>query len=148
MTDECPFCEIGSGRADRDLVAYRTDRVFVVPALKQRAINPGQVLICSNEHVTALHGLGPSLRAELFTVVALVTRAALAAFGAVGTTVLNNNDAPDQAISHLHVHVIPRFEHDGLIIPNPDRTPTSRDVRAQIAARLRQALSGQRIGPA
>lgn len=59
----------------------------------------------------------------------MLTGIAQAAFGAMGTTVLNNNDAPDQVISHLHVHVIPRFEGDDLTIPNP--------------ARLRRAMYGR-----
>lgn len=141
MTDECPFCAIGSGRTDQDLVAYRTDRVFVLPALNQRPANPGQVLICPDVHVTALHEIAPSLLAEMLTVVTRITRAAPAAFGAVGTTVLNNNHAPDQVIAHLHVHVIPRFKGDNLLIPNSDRTPAPREFRARLAAQLRQALS-------
>jgi len=33
----CPFCAIGSGANDADLVAFRTPNVFVVPALEQRS---------------------------------------------------------------------------------------------------------------
>lgn len=109
--------------------------------MKQRPANPGQVLICPSAHVTALHTVEPSLLTEVFSVVARITGAASLAFGAVGTTVLNSNDAPDQVISHLHVHVIPRFDGDNLVIPNPDQAPAPRDLRVQLAAQLRQVLS-------
>ncbi|WP_207939284.1 HIT family protein [Actinomadura darangshiensis] len=141
MKDECPFCMIGSGETDDDLVAFRTDRVFVSTALKQRSANPGQVLVCPVAHVTALHAAEPPLLTELLEVVTRVTRAAPAAFGAMGTTVMNNNNAPDQVISHLHVHVIPRFDGDDLVIPNPDRRPAPRNVRVQLTARLRDRLA-------
>jgi histidine triad (HIT) family protein len=81
------------------------------------------------------------LLTEVFSVVARITGAASSAFGAVGTTVMNNNDAPGQVISHLHVHVIPRFDGDNLVIPNPSQDPAPRDLRVRLVAQLRQALS-------
>ena len=131
---------MGRGEIDRDLVAMRTDRVFVSVAMKQRATNLGHVLVCPVEHVTALHTVESPLLAEVFNVVARVTRVVPSTFGAVGTTVLNNN-APDQLISHLHVHVIPRFINDNLSIPNPNKTPAPRNLRADLATRLRRALA-------
>lgn len=126
---------------DRDLIVLRTDQVFASLARKQRRANPGHVLVCPVEHVTTLHTVEMSLLAAVFSAVARITRAAPMAFGAVGTTVLNNNDAPDQVISHLHVHVIPRFHGDNLVIPNPDRAPASRELRAQLASQLRQVVT-------
>lgn len=138
--DDCPFCMMGQGDMDQDLVAFRTDRVFVSMARRQRPANLGQVLVCPVAHETALHTVEPSLLAEVFGVVARVTLAATAAFGARGTTVLNNNDAPDQVISHLHVHVIPRFDSDDLVIPHPDKAPAPRDLRVRLTAQLRHEL--------
>jgi histidine triad (HIT) family protein len=109
-------------------------------AQRQRPANPGHVLVCPVTHATALHSTEPSLLTEVFNVVTKLTSIAPVAFGAMGTTVLNNNDAPDQVISHLHIHVIPRFKDDNLTIPNPDRSPTPRGLRADLAARLRQAM--------
>ncbi|GAA2097882.1 HIT family protein [Actinomadura alba] len=141
MTDGCPFCEIGAGNADQDLIVLRTERVFVVPSLKQRLSSPGQVIVCPIEHVTALHAVDASVLAEVFGVVTRLTSAAPMAFGALGTTVLNNNDAPDQVLRHLHVHVIPRWAGDGFVIPNPDDTPAPRELRARLAAQLQRALT-------
>ena len=132
---------MGRGEIDSYLIALRTDRVFVSVARKQRPANPGHVLVCPVEHATALHTAEPSLLGEVFDVVAQITRAAPSAFGAVGTTVLNNNDAPDQVVSHLHVHVIPRHVGDDLVIPNPDKAPAPLDLRIELAARLRRALA-------
>jgi histidine triad (HIT) family protein len=131
---------MGRGELDTDLIAFRTDRVFVSMAQKQRPANPGQVLVCPVAHVTAIHTAETSLLTELFEVVTRVTRTAPAAFSAMGTTILNNNDAPDQVISHLHIHVIPRYPGDNLVIPNPDRTSAPRDLRAHLTTRLRHAL--------
>jgi histidine triad (HIT) family protein len=140
MTVDCPFCAMGSGGADADLVAFKTDRVFVSVARKQRPANRGHALVCPVTHATTLHTVEPSLLMEVMDMVAQVTRAAPMAFGAVGTTVLINNDAPDQVLSHLHVHVIPRFSGDNLVIPNPDKSAAPRALRAELAAELRAAM--------
>jgi histidine triad (HIT) family protein len=141
VTGGCPFCAMGSGAADADLVAFRTDRVFVSVARKQRPANPGHMLVCPVAHVTTLHTVEPDLLMEVVGVLAQVTRAVPLAFGAVGTTVLNNNDAPDQVISHLHVHVIPRFDGDNLVIPNPDKAAAPRHLRVELAAKLLHAMA-------
>lgn len=136
----CPFCAIGRGNVDADLVAFRASNVFVVPTLKQRSSNPGQVLVCPVSHEVSLHALQADLRAALFDVVSQVTAAATRAFGAVGTTILVNNNAPDQNLHHLHVHIIPRFSNDDLAIPNVDSAPAPRDLRLELASKLRAAL--------
>jgi histidine triad (HIT) family protein len=43
---DCPFCLIGAGQADTDLVAYRTGGVFVVPTRTQRAPIPARSSWC------------------------------------------------------------------------------------------------------
>lgn len=141
---DCPFCAMGSGTRDSDLVAFRTERVFVVTALKQRRSNPGHVLVCPVAHETSLHALESSLLAEVAGVVARVSGAALAAFQAMGTTILINVSAPDQVLAHLHVHVIPRFADDALVIPNTDQTPAPRALRLRLAADLRGLLRAQK----
>jgi hypothetical protein len=52
--DNCPFCDLAAGRTDTDLVIMRTSNVFVVPALKQRQLNRGHMLVVPAAHVTRL----------------------------------------------------------------------------------------------
>jgi histidine triad (HIT) family protein len=139
--EPCPFCMIGSGDVDQDLVVLRTGDVFVIPTLKQRAANHGQIIVLPVAHVTALHEAGPALRAELFDVVATLTATVEAAFGATGSTVWQHNDAPGQELSHLHIHVVPRFTGDSFVMPDPALGAAPRPLRAGLAARLRQALA-------
>jgi histidine triad (HIT) family protein len=141
MTHECPFCTIAAGEIDDDLVVLRTANVVVIPTLKQRRFNPGQMIVLPIAHVTALHTANPSLRKELFDVVARILEATPRAFGSFGSTVLNNNEAPDQVLEHLHVHVIPRHSGDNLVIPNPDSEPAPRQMRSDLASRLRHVLT-------
>ncbi|ADI12457.1 hypothetical protein SBI_09339 [Streptomyces bingchenggensis BCW-1] len=137
---DCAFCRIGQGKIDEDLVAYRSESVFVVPALKQRQNNPGHALVLPVSHVTGLHDVPTDLLHELFEVTARVTSAVKDAYGAVGSTVTQNNHIPGQVLHHVHVHVIPRFEDDGFRIPDPESYEAPREARLARAAALRQAL--------
>ncbi|HEX4391094.1 MAG TPA: HIT family protein [Mycobacterium sp.] len=119
----------------------QTSAVFVIPTLTQRRANPGQVIVLPRAHVVGLPGAEPVLLGELFTVVARIAAVSPAAFGAVGTTTFNNNSAPDQDLEHLDVHVVPRHHGDQFVIPNPEGQTAPRHQRAEIAARLRHALS-------
>ncbi|MDT0344109.1 HIT family protein [Streptomyces litchfieldiae] len=143
---DCPFCLIGRGEVDGDLVAHRSPNVFVVPALMQRANNPGHTLVLPVEHVTGLDTAGPALLGEVFNVTAAVVAGVRAAFGAVGSTIVQNNDAPGQVLHHLHVGVIPRFPDDGYRVPEPALFEGPRSVRAEQAAALRRVLTGPSLG--
>lgn len=137
---DCVFCRIGQGEIDEDLVAYRSENVFVVPALKQRQNNPGHALVLPVSHVTGLHDVPADLLHELFEVTGQVTSAVKDACGAIGSTVTQNNHIPGQALHHVHVHVIPRFEDDGFRMPDPELCEAPRDVRLARATALRKAL--------
>jgi histidine triad (HIT) family protein len=98
--NDCAFCRIGQGEIDEDLVAYRSESVFVVPALKQRQNNAGHALVLPVSHVTGLHDVPTGLLHELFEVTARVTSAVKDAYGAVGSTVTQNNPVRGRRVSH------------------------------------------------
>ncbi|MFF7889085.1 HIT family protein [Streptomyces sp. NPDC020794] len=96
---DCAFCRIGRGEIDDDLVAYRSENVFVVPALKQRQNNPGHALVLPVSHVTGLYDVPVDLLHEIFEVTARVTSAVKDAYGAVGSTVTQNQLHPGSGAS-------------------------------------------------
>ncbi|MEV6702584.1 HIT family protein [Streptomyces sp. NPDC051453] len=120
---DCVFCRIGRDEIDEGLVAYRSEIVFVVPALKQRPNNPGHALVLSVSHVTGLHELPVDLLHEIFEVTARVASALKDAYGGVGSTVTKNNHIPGQVLHHVHVHLVPRFAASGVV----SRTTTVTD---------------------
>jgi histidine triad (HIT) family protein len=138
--DPCPFCQVAASETYAGLVAYRTENVYVLPALKQRVRNHGHVLVLPVRHVVDLAGADAPLRHELFDVVASVSAAVPRAFGAVGSLVFQNNSAPDQVLMHLHVHVVPRFADDGFRLPDPTVALVDDATRRAQAQALAQAL--------
>lgn len=138
--DNCPFCDLAAGRTDTDLVIMRTPSVFVVPALKQRQLNRGHMLVAPAAHVTRLIEAEASLLQELYSVAGRVGMAIRNAFGATGVTLFQNDDAPDQELSHLHVHVVPRRSGDDFRLPDPNIEVVHHEERHRQALELRRAL--------
>jgi histidine triad (HIT) family protein len=133
---DCVFCDIGAGRTDRDLAVLVSERVYVLPALRQRPKNRFHTLVLPLAHVRNLHDADPGLLAEIMTTAARLTAALPAT--ATGSIVFQNNVEPDGLPFHLHVHVVPRFEGDEFRlpgpggfeeVPRPDRLEQARELR-------------------
>lgn len=138
--DPCPFCRIAAGLEDADLVALRTDRVLVVPALRQRRRNRGHALVLPADHVARTADADPALLGEILRTAGRVGLAQRAAFGATGTTTFLNEDAPDQVLPHLHVHVVPRRAGDRFRMPDPEGEVQDREERRLQGLALAAAL--------
>jgi histidine triad (HIT) family protein len=106
----CAFCEIAAGRRRADVVL---DERRVVGFLDHRPLFPGHVLVVPREHVPVIEGLAADLGCALARAVQRLSRAVRIAVGAEGTFVANN-DRVSQSVPHLHVHVVPRRQGDGL----------------------------------
>jgi histidine triad (HIT) family protein len=133
---DCVFCDIGAGRIDPDLAVLVSERVYVLPALRQRLKNRFHTLVLPVAHVRNLHDTEPGLLAEIMTTAARLTAALPTT--ATGSIVFQNNVEPDGLPFHLHVHVVPRFDGDQFRLPGPggfdevsrpDRLAQARELR-------------------
>ncbi len=140
----CTSCAVAAGAADAGLVALRTERVFVIPAPRQRPRNQGHALVVPVAHVASLQDAAPAVRDELFAVAARLTGAVGALYGAEGSIVFQHNVTPGPVPFHLQVHVVPRFPGDDFAMPDPAMAEVPRAVRLRQAAALRQALTPAR----
>ena len=112
---ECIFCKIVAGELpstqvdeDERTVAF----MDIAPATR------GHALVVPREHSTDLLSVGEE---DLRAVVSASQRLAVRAkerLGADGVNLLNACGAVAfQSVFHFHVHVIPRYEGDGLRLP-------------------------------
>jgi histidine triad (HIT) family protein len=89
--------------------------------------------------------VAPDLIAPLFEVVRRTSVAVQHALGASGSFVAVNTRV-SQSVPHLHVHVVPRTEGDGLFSPRPiwkRRSYGSAAEAADYAARIRRAFEAE-----
>jgi histidine triad (HIT) family protein len=106
----CIFDQIRDGDAPAHLVLDEPD---VLAFLDARPLFPGHTLVIPRRHVPHLADLDELTADALWAAarrVAAALRPALAADGAF----LALNDEVSQSVAHVHLHVVPRRQKDGL----------------------------------
>ena len=93
---------------------YEDDHVLAF--LDIGPLSRGHVLVIPKERARFMHELSETAAAALGAVLPKLCRAVMAATGCEHYNLLQNNGAPaHQAVFHVHVHIIPKFEDgDGL----------------------------------
>jgi histidine triad (HIT) family protein len=92
---------------------YEDDFVFAFMDAGQ--VNPGHVLVATRAPKETILDLDDAEIAALFTAAGKVARAVQRAFEPAGITLLQaNKPAGWQTVPHVHVHVVPRHEDDGV----------------------------------
>jgi histidine triad (HIT) family protein len=104
----CPFCEIVAGRAPAQFVTAWDDAIAIVPL---NPVVPGHTLVIPRDHVRDF-GTDPDVSA------ATMYRAAELAQGPRPMNLITSKGREaTQSVWHLHVHLVPRAENDGLALP-------------------------------
>jgi histidine triad (HIT) family protein len=138
----CLFCSMVRGTEPYSLV-HETESVLALMDIQP--VNPGHVLVVSKTHATHLADLTPELGGEIFRVGMLVAaglrRSGLRCEGV--NFFVADGVAAGQEVFHVHLHVFPRFEHDGFGLRyGPDnRTRPGRAELDRVAARLRKSIA-------
>ena len=139
MTKRCAFCAIVRGEAAAHLV-HSDDRVIAF--LDHAPLLKGHVLVATRAHVETLDDLPADLIEPLFAVVQRVSRAFPRVLGSDGSYT-GINTRVSQSVPHVHVHVVPRKQGDGLFRAGMVwmRKRYAEGEAAQLAARLEEAIA-------
>ena len=107
---DCTFCRIAVGVLTAAVVFEDSDSLAF---LDHRPLFPGHCLLVPKQHLETIGDLPTDLIGAFFSNVQLLSRAVETAMKAEGTFVAMNNRV-SQSVPHLHVHIVPRREKDGL----------------------------------
>lgn len=125
---DCPFCAIVAGHLEASVVAQTASAVAFMD-LRQAV--PGHVLVVPREHVENIMALEPALAGELMALATQVAKALYASFDPPGLNLWQSNgEAGGQEVPHVHLHVQPRLEDDGLMRVYPHGVPEPADRAA------------------
>jgi histidine triad (HIT) family protein len=109
----CIFCDILSGKRDGHIL-YEDEHHIAF--LDKYPIDVGHSLVIPKEHHERITDMDPVSVGALFTLVPKIASAILSATGADAFSLgQNNGRAAKQIIPHVHVHIIPRYNHKGTI---------------------------------
>ena len=132
---DCIFCEIISGNIPATKV-YEDDQTLafmdIAPA------NPGHVLVIPKRHHRNIFDIPPETAGKIMAVATKLANAIKAALNSDGLNLFQSNEAAAfQEVFHFHLHLIPRWEGDGLVTPWRNKGNDSDQIR-EIANKIRQ----------
>ncbi len=135
--DDCIFCKIVQGKIpSTKLFENKHALAFldIFPGAK------GHSLIIPKKHFTNMLDAPEKELAELIKVVKKIGTAQVKGLGAHGFNVhQSNNKEAGQVVFHLHFHVLPRRENDGLGFrwnPSPAKEEDLKDAQEKIKKAL------------
>jgi histidine triad (HIT) family protein len=113
---------------------YEDDLVYAFMDAGQ--VNPGHVLVATKKPYETLMDADEESAAAMMRAAARIAKAVQKAFQPDGITILQaNKPAGWQTVPHLHLHVLPRYENDGVDLTWPRKEPgidKLREYAAQI----------------
>ena len=108
----CVFCKIVAGDIPANVVSVSE---LALAFLDVGPLADGHLIVIPQEHHESLLDLSPGAAAEIAQSLPVLGRALVRVTGASGFNLLQNNGAvAGQVVNHVHFHLIPRFEGDGL----------------------------------
>jgi len=135
---DCVFCRIVAGQIPSTRV-YEDGLTLAFMDIGQ--VNPGHVLVAIKPHAENLYALDDSQAAAVQRTTARVARAIRDAFAPAGLSVYQaNGKAAGQTVFHYHVHLVPRYEGDGMALSWPVKNPP-REKLEEHAAKIRGKLA-------
>ena len=115
MTDSnCIFCKIANGEIPSKTL-YEDERFRVI--LDISPASKGHAIILAKNHAANIYELPDEDAAAIYVVAKKIAIAMKKVLGCDGVNILQNNEeVAGQTVFHLHMHVIPRYVDDNVVI--------------------------------
>ncbi len=135
--DDCVFCKILKGELPAHFV-YEDDLVTAFLSLEQA--NPYKVLVVPRAHVETVYDLTDKQAASIFKATVKIARGVRDASKCEGMNLVQSNGrAGQQDVFHFHLHIVPRFSGDSIVL-DWDNTPASPEMLIQFAREIQTRL--------
>ena len=108
---DCIFCKI----IENEIPSYKLyEDENVLAFLDITQGTKGHTLVVPKKHMKNIYDLDSETAEKIFSVIPKMANALKTAFNPIGLNIINNNDQPHQSVFHFHIHLIPRYENDGM----------------------------------
>ena len=108
----CIFCSITNGEIPSHTIFENSEFKVILDVFPA---GKGHTLIIPKEHFSTIYDLDSETAGRLFALATVVARGLKNVLKCDGLNVIQNNGAiAGQTVHHFHMHLIPRFEGDGM----------------------------------
>jgi histidine triad (HIT) family protein len=144
LTDEdCPFCKMA--RHEMDHVSVLDDGE-VLGIMDLYPATAGHVLVFPKKHIETLYQMRADLGARIITTAIMVAKVLKEKLSPDGLNLIQSNGiAAGQTVPHFHLHVVPRYKGDPVILQfGHGTTPGRTSELERIASLVKSGLSPQK----
>jgi histidine triad (HIT) family protein len=139
MTTGCVFCSIVEGTAAAERV-YEDD--FVVAIMDIHPATAGHVLVIPRNHSQDLWHIGREDAEKAMAAAVRIAGMIRRALGPGGINLVHaTGHAAWQSVFHFHLHLVPRYEDDGLVPPWPLDQPRGEEASLRVVADKLRSVS-------
>lgn len=131
----CIFCKI----INNEIPSYKVyeDENFLA-FLDISQTTKGHTLVVPKTHYANIFEMPDDC--SIFSIVTKLAKAIKVATNAEGVNILNNNGvAAGQTVEHFHIHIIPRYEKDNIILSFPENQ-TSNEEFIELLSKIKNSL--------
>jgi histidine triad (HIT) family protein len=112
--NECLFCKFVNKKIETKII-YENEHALAFLDINPAGEQSGHTLVISKKHYENIYDIPEKELEELIKVVKKISIAVKKISEADGVNIIQNNEkAAGQAIQHIHFHIIPRKNNDGI----------------------------------
>ena len=112
METNCIFCKIANGEIPSSTI-YEDDSFRVI--LDLSPATKGHALILPKKHMADIFEMDEATASSIFVLASRIAKAMKTALNCDGLNIVQNNGpVAGQTVFHFHMHLIPRYNDDGL----------------------------------
>ena len=134
---ECIFCSIIAGDIPATKV-YEDDETLSFMDINPG--NPGHLLVIPKRHYRNIFDIPPETAGKIMQIGTKLARVIKEVLNPDGLNLFQSGEAAAfQSVFHFHLHLLPRWEGDSLILPWKPKPGDMDDIR-NVAAQIREHL--------
>jgi histidine triad (HIT) family protein len=136
--EDCIFCKIVQAKIPA-IKVYEDEMVLAFMDINP--LNDGHTLVVPKRHAETIYEITSDDLSAVMKVAQTVALAIKKALMPDGLTVVQlNHKAAGQVVPHLHIHLIPRWENDGLMISKWQPLPADMEKTKNIAEKIKKEI--------
>jgi histidine triad (HIT) family protein len=129
----CPICEKIKKKTN---LLFEDDSFFTM--LSDEPWSVGHILVIPKKHFSILEQIPEELVGKMFELANKASMCVFEGLGAQGTNILVQNGIPaGQKANHVMIHIIPRFENDGIELSWTPKQASDEELN-EIEAKFKQ----------
>jgi histidine triad (HIT) family protein len=139
IENQCPFCKMVRGEVN-PVKVYEDTKILSIMDLYPAT--PGHMLVLPKKHIESIYTMPDDLGTHLMRVAIKISKAVKSQFSPDGLNLIQANEtAAGQTIPHFHLHIVPRYKNDAVILRfGHGDVPADLNELERLATKVRSAL--------